>query len=171
MQYTVGIGECVVTCDATGTIVTHALGSCIAILVHDPVAKVGGMLHYMLPDSASDPDKGLNRPYLFADTGIPLLFNAAYQAGAQKRRIVVSAVGGAQILKESDTFNIGKRNELAMRKILWRAGVILNQEEVGGVIPRTVRLDIGTGRVSISSGREFRQLDEQKMLKGRANGL
>ena len=57
---------------------TYGLGSCIALAIHDPVASVGGLLHFMLPESSLNPRKAGENPYLFADTGIPLLFQAAY---------------------------------------------------------------------------------------------
>jgi chemotaxis protein CheD len=127
-------------------IATYALGSCIAVAIHDPVASVGGLLHFMLPESSMNPDKARLNPFLFADTGIPLLFHAAYELGADKRRLVVRAVGGAQMMDENGVFNIGKRNHLSMRKILWKAGVMLHGEEVGGTMSRTVRLEVATGR-------------------------
>jgi len=65
------------------------LGSCIAVAIYDAVAGVAGMLHFMLPESSIDPDRARERPYMFADTGIPRLFRAAYQRGAEKERIMV----------------------------------------------------------------------------------
>ena len=128
---------------------TYALGSCIAVAIHDPVAGVGGLLHYMLPESSLNPDKARESPYMFADTGVPRLFHAAYQLGAEKRRLVVRVAGGAQVMDENGVFNIGKRNHLALRKILWKAGVIVHAEEVGGTMSRTVRLEVASGRFFI----------------------
>jgi chemotaxis protein CheD len=156
--YTVGISDCVVSSNLDATLTTHALGSCIAVVIYDPVARVGGLLHYMLPDSSMDPAKAQQRPFMFADTGIPLLFHAAYQAGAVKERIKVTALGGAQAIQTGDAFNIGKRNHMVMRKILWKAGVMVHHEDVGGTAPRTARLEIGTGRVFVSFGREQREI-------------
>jgi chemotaxis protein CheD len=153
-QLVVGIGECKLSKDPADVLVTHALGSCIAILIHDPVAKVAGLLHYMLPEASLDPEKAARRPFAYADTGIPLLFQSAYQLGAVKSRIVVMAVGGAQMLDPNGTFNIGKLNHLAMRKIFWKAGVIVHKEEVGGMTSRTVRIDVGSGRVQLRTGGE-----------------
>jgi chemotaxis protein CheD len=137
--------------DPSGVIVTHALGSCIAVLVHDPVAMVAGLLHYMLPESILDRDKAQARPFVFADTGIPLLFQSAYQLGAMKSRMVVMAAGGAQMLNDNGTFNIGKRNQIAMRRIFWKAGVIVRREELGGNVSRTVSIEVATGRVWMRS--------------------
>ncbi len=67
----VGISDCKVTRDAESVLVTYALGSCIAVAMHDPVTKVSGLLHYMLPESAIDSKKAEQNPFMFADTGIP----------------------------------------------------------------------------------------------------
>jgi len=143
---TVGIGDCRVSNASASVLATYALGSCIAVAIHDPVAAVGGLLHFMLPESSLNPDKASRNPFMFADTGIPRLFHAAYELGAEKRRIVVRAVGGAQVMDENGVFNIGKRNHLALRKILWKAGLMIHGEEVGGTESRTVRLEVSTGR-------------------------
>lgn len=142
----VGMADCQVSKSLDHVLVTYALGSCIAVAIHDPVAGVGGMLHYMLPESAISPAKASENPYMFADTGIPLLFRRAYECGAEKRRLVVRIAGGAQVMDPEGVFNIGKRNCLALRKILWKAGVLVQGEEVGGNLSRTVRLEVGSGR-------------------------
>lgn len=159
-QVVVGIADCRVTRDTDSSIVTYALGSCIAVAVHDPVARVGGMLHLMLPESTLDRDKAEKNPYMFADTGIPLLLEKVYGEGADKRRIVVKVAGGAQVMDGAGVFNIGKRNCLAVRKVLWRAGVLIHAESVGGNEPRTVRLEVDSGRFWMrTGGGEERSLD------------
>jgi chemotaxis protein CheD len=168
----VGIGDCKVSKDPDDIIVTHALGSCIAVMVHDPVAKVAGLLHYMLPESSLDAGKAEARPYMFADTGIPLLFKNAYQLGAVKSRMVVMAAGGAQMLDPNGTFNIGQRNHTAMRKIFWKAGVIVHKEEIGGVNSRTVKIEVGSGRVQLrTSGEAERDMTANSKRKGASDGL
>jgi chemotaxis protein CheD len=148
----VGVADCRLSGAKDAVLVTYALGSCIAVLIHDPIAHVGGMVHYMLPTSGIDPAKAEKNPFLFADTGIPRLFQGSYQLGAEKHRLVVTAVGGAQVLDLQGTFNIGKQNHLALRKILWKAGVLVHAEDVGGTTSRTVRLEVGTGRVLVRRG-------------------
>jgi chemotaxis protein CheD len=160
----VGVGDCKVSKDIDSTIVTYALGSCIAVMIHDPVAKVGGMLHFMLPESEQHGNKAQSSPFMFADTGIPRLFRSAYELGADKKRLVVTAAGGAQIMDPQGTFNIGKRNHLAMRKILWKAGVMVHAESVGGGSSRTVRLEVATGRVLMRGGAQ----PEQELLPSKS---
>ena len=131
------------------TLVTHSLGSCIGLAVYDPVAKVGGMLHYMLPESQLNPEKAKTTPLMFADTGIPILFKSCYKLGAVKGRMIVKVAGGSQVMDESGIFNIGKRNYAALRKIFWRNKVIIDGEDVGGAVNRTMRLSIATGQLSL----------------------
>lgn len=137
---------------------TYGLGSCIALAAYDPVAGVGGLLHFMLPDSGIDPARGRNNPYMFADTGIPLLLSQVCQRGASKRRLVVHAVGGGQMADTGNIFDIGKRNCVATRKILGKQGVRLSGEVVGGDLSRTLRLEIGTGRLLLQEGGEQREI-------------
>ena len=127
-------------------LITYALGSCIAMTVYDPAAAVGGMLHYMLPDSSIDPARRSETPYKFADTGIPLMLSKVAELGGMKRRLVVRIAGGAQMMDSAGVFDIGKRNYQALRKILWKVGVLVHAEAVGGAVSRTVRLEIGSGR-------------------------
>jgi chemotaxis protein CheD len=149
---TVGMADCQVSADPAGLLITHALGSCIAVAIYDPGAGVAGLLHFMLPDSKTNQERAKEKPYMFADTGIPCLFHAAYASGADKRRLIVRLVGGAQVLDPNGVFNIGKRNHVACRRILWAAGVLVRGEQVGGTVSRTVRLEVASGRLLCSSG-------------------
>lgn len=154
MNITVDLAGMKVSDDPDVTLVTYSLGSCIGVAVYDTVAGVGGMLHYMLPESGMDARKAEGRPLMFADTGIPMLFKACYKLGAEKKRMAVKVAGGAQIMDPSEVFNIGKRNYAALRKILWRNNVMIDAEDVGGTSNRTMRLNIGTGELTLKiSGR------------------
>jgi chemotaxis protein CheD len=145
--------------DPDAVLVTYSLGSCIGVAVYDPVAKVGGLLHYMLPEASLDEEKARNNPFMFADSGIPLLFKTTYQLGAAKQRLRVVVVGGAQILDQKGFFNIGKRNHMALRKLFWKNKVMTDYEEVGGNVNRTIRLNIGTGDMLLKvSGQEEKKI-------------
>lgn len=147
----VGVGDMAVSKNPDDNIITHALGSCIGLTVYDPVAQIGGMLHYMLPDSSIDKEKATSKPCMFADTGIALLFMELGKLGANKKRLIVKAAGGSQIMDTKGVFNVGRRNALALRKNLWKSAVMIDAEDVGGTKPRTMRLAIATGSVSIAS--------------------
>ena len=132
--------------DPESVLVTYSLGSCIGVAVYDVAAKVGGLLHFMLPESSLDPSKAQKNPHMFADTGIPALFKATYALGAAKQRMKVVVAGGAQVLDQVGFFNIGKRNHMAVRKIFWKNNVMINYEDVGGNSNRTVKLTIRDGK-------------------------
>jgi chemotaxis protein CheD len=150
----VGIGELAVSDRPRDLIVTHALGSCIAVCIWDPTALVGGLLHLLLPDSRINAARAKDQPAAFADTGIPLLFQTAYRYGLQKSRCIVKIAGGAEVAGRGASFDIGKRNILATKSLLWRNGVLLTGEAVGGRTVRTVQFSLADGRLQITSGRE-----------------
>ncbi len=156
----VGVGDCLVSAEPDAELVTYALGSCIAVVVWDPAARVGGLLHFMLPDSSVDlRGQGQDHPYRYADTGTPRLFREAYQMGAEKRRLIVRLAGGAAVVEDNGLFSIGKRNYAALKKILWKAGVMVHGEDVGGNVSRTVRLELQSGRMFIrAAGQTEREL-------------
>ncbi len=151
MDRTVDIADCQVSADTNQTVVTYSLGSCIGVTIWDPVVGVGGMLHYMLPESTLSPEKAKACPAMFADTGIPLLFRLVYKLGAIKKRVIVKVAGGSQLLDDNGTFAIGKRNYVMLRKIFWKNGVLIDNEHVGGSLSRTLRLNIETGRVTLQT--------------------
>jgi chemotaxis protein CheD len=143
----VDIADCRLMADPAGELITYALGSCIGIAIHDPVAKVSGLLHVLLPDSRLQPEDAVRHPFKYADTGIPELFHRAYRLGAEKRRLQVYLIGGSTLSDQAGVFAVGAKNITAARKILWRAGVFLHAEATGGAVSRTVRLDARTGDV------------------------
>ncbi|MFC1523583.1 chemotaxis protein CheD [Thermodesulfobacteriota bacterium] len=149
MKIVVGISDMKVSSKPEDTIITYSLGSCIGLVVWDPVVKVGGMLHYMLPDSGLDKERAKQKPFMFADSGIPLLFKETYKYGAVKNRMIVQAVGGSQVMDTNGVFNIGKRNYMIMRKIFWKNKIMIAKEDIGGTVNRTISLDVGTGVVHL----------------------
>jgi len=149
MQVVVGVADMKVSNRQGEVLVTHALGSCIGVAIYDPAAKVGGILHFMLPDSNLDAGKAQDQPNMFADTGLPLLFRECYRLGAQKSRLRVKVAGGSQVLGNREFFQIGRRNYAALRKIFLKNNVLIDNEDVGGTKARTLFLEIATGNVWI----------------------
>ncbi|PKN68169.1 MAG: chemotaxis protein CheD [Deltaproteobacteria bacterium HGW-Deltaproteobacteria-15] len=146
MNIIVGVSDMKVSKEPDSVLVTYSLGSCIGVSIWDRVAHVGGMLHFMLPESSLDPEKAQVNPFMFADTGIPALFKAAYALGAKKQQMKVIVVGGAQVLDQQGFFNIGKRNHMAIRKIFWKNNVMVDYENVGGNTNRTLKLAVRDGK-------------------------
>jgi chemotaxis protein CheD len=156
---TVGMADMIISRDPGEHLVTYALGSCLGVSVHDPVVGVGGLLHVMLPSGALDPDRARRNPFMFVDTGVPELFRACYRAGAARERMVIKVAGasGGLMDQADDHFQVGRRNMLTLRKLLWKNGIILRAEDVGGhLTSRTMTLEIATGSVRIwANGRDL----------------
>lgn len=151
MKQIVGVADMKVSNNPEVSLITYSLGSCIGLVIYDPVVKVGGILHYMLPESSIDNEKASRKPFMFADTGIPRLFKTAYKFGAKKHRIKIYVAGGAKILDQKSFFNIGKRNYMALKKIFFKNEVMIDKQDVGGDINRTVRIEIATGDIFVKT--------------------
>lgn len=145
MRVIVGVSDMKASNDPETVLVTYSLGSCIGVAIYDAVAKVGGLLHYLLPESKLAPEKAIKNPYMFADTGIPALFKAVYELGAKKQRMKVIVAGGSQVMDQAGFFNIGKRNDIALRKMFHKNNVLIDYRDVGGIVNRTIKLEVKTG--------------------------
>jgi len=147
-----GIGDFDASNKQEDTIKTYALGSCVVVVMVDQKARIGGMIHVALPDSNINPAKAKQHPGYFADTGVPFLIREMQKRGykGKGRGLVVKIAGGANILDSNNTFSIGKRNVLAIKKILWGLGMGVVAEDVGGSFSRTVSVELRTGKMEIS---------------------
>jgi chemotaxis protein CheD len=117
-----------------------------------PGIRAAGMAHIALPSSSVNPEQSSIKPGYYADTGIPELLAQMNKLHIGKRsRLLVKLVGGANIMDPNNTFDIGKRNILAIKKILWenRLGVLV--EDTGEDISRNVRLYVDTGEVIVKN--------------------
>lgn len=150
MRHVVSVGDMKVGV-ADDLLVTHALGSCLGLMVYDPDVRVGGLLHAMLPLSKINPEKARANPFMFVDTGVPRLFHAVYELGGRKERLTVKAAGCGRPLSNNEMFKIGERNHIVLKKILWKNSVLLKSADVGGTASRTVHFQLTDGRIVISS--------------------
>ncbi len=148
----VGIGEWVVSADPSVSIKTFALGSCVAVIIYDTKLRIGGLIHVALPDSTIDAARAASQPGYFADRGLPIMIEEMKKLGAERSHIWVKLVGGASMLDPDNLFDIGKRNILAVKRILWRSSLGPLAEDTGGEISRTVSLNVGDGSTLVSSG-------------------
>jgi chemotaxis protein CheD len=133
-------------------LITVGLGSCVAIVLYDAVARVGGMAHVLLPSPALSRDDG--NPAKFPQTAVPRLLELMSQCGAFPRRLTGRLAGGASMfasLAAPGTIQMGDRNVVASRQALNQAGIPLTGEAVGGDYGRTVRLTVADGRLEVSS--------------------
>lgn len=151
----VDISEMRVSADPAQVLVTYSLGSCVGVTVYDPATGVGGLIHCMLPLSRIDPRKAAARPAMFVDTGLPALLQAVYDLGANQRRLLVKAAGGGSPLGPDEIFKIGQRNLAVLGKVLWKNGLDLRAQSVGGAQARTLALDLQSGRTIVrTDGKE-----------------
>ncbi len=86
---------------------------------------------------------------MFADLAVPLLFKEVYAKGGKKERLIVFVAGGAQVMDDRGFFNIGKRNYAVLRKMLWKNGIMIKAEHVGGKRSRTMTMSMETGKVHL----------------------
>jgi chemotaxis protein CheD len=150
-QIVVGVGDLAISANSNDTLITYALGSCIAVIAVEPNKHIAGLLHFMLPTSTIAPAKAKAMPGMFADTGVPALFHALYAAGCRKEDLTVKVTGGGSLLRTSDIFDIGKQNVEALGPMFKRAGVVVTAWDVGGTASRTVEIHAATGVVIIRS--------------------
>ena len=158
MKLIVDISDARVSADTKDELITYSLGSCIGAALYDPVAKIGGMLHCQLPNARSDREKAQKRPFMFADSGMDLLLKKMIRLGAVKKRLKVKLAGGAQMMNDAKVFQIGKRNYAAVRQYLWKNGMFIDAEDVGGGAPRNLQLAIADGSVLIKTRGQSKNL-------------
>lgn len=137
---------------ASDTLITLGLGSCVGIVLYDPISKVGGLAHIMLPDSTQI--KNNSNLAKFADTAIILLIKKMIQLGAIQSRIVAKLAGGAQMFdfkQTSEVMRIGYRNIITSQKILKDLSIPIIASDVGENYGRTIELHTDTGILTVKT--------------------
>jgi chemotaxis protein CheD len=137
---------------AAGMITTIGLGSCVAIVLHDAGARVGGLAHVLLPHESMSRDQ--SNPAKFPRTAVPLLLREMAELGANRTRIKAKIVGGAAMfanLVPAGGINIGERNIIAVREVLAELNVPIIAEDTGADYGRSVYLFVNDGRVEVRS--------------------
>jgi len=146
------VSDAKISRDPDAVLVTYSLGSCLGVSLYDPAAQIGGMIHFQLPESKMDPQRAEREPFMFCDSGMEILIDNMIHRGAAKSRIIVKTAGGAAMKAGPKGFDIGKRNILSLRKVLWKHGLFLKGQHVGGDLPRNFYLHINDGTVLIKAG-------------------
>ncbi|MFD2670079.1 chemotaxis protein CheD [Marinicrinis sediminis] len=138
---------------ATGSLRTTGLGSCVGLTLYDPVTKIAGMAHVMLPSASIAKEGNLNKAK-YADTAIPELIEQMVQAGAVQKRFEAKMAGGAQMFAfsgNSDMMRIGPRNVEMCTELLEKLRIPIKSEDTGGNYGRTIELSSDSGMLSIRS--------------------
>lgn len=142
-----GLGDLAVSAERGDTLVTTGLGSCVAVVVVD--RGVSGVAHIVVPH-APPAANAVPKVAYYAPTGVTALLSAARQLGARLGAgAQVALVGGAAVVDGLTSFDIGRRNLLAVRRALWMAGIAPSVEEVDGTDSRSVSVDAHTGEVRV----------------------
>ncbi|HWI51444.1 MAG TPA: chemotaxis protein CheD [Symbiobacteriaceae bacterium] len=157
----VGLGELKSGTRPDQVLVCYGLGSCIGLTLYDALARVGVMVHVVLPDSSLGRGQ-LLQPGKFGDTSVPAAIAEAVKLGAIRSRLVARIAGGARMLNvvgAGSKLDIGSRNCEAVKLQLQEHGLRLAADDTGGTYGRTLQLFVGTGRLLVSTvGRGEREL-------------
>ena len=148
--HVVGISEMKVMENSKDVLVTYSLGSCIGLSLFDPGKRIGGLLHCLMPLSCDDPDRARTNPCMFTDSGISALISCVLERGAQKKNLIAKVAGASKMLDHKNMFKIGEQNYAILRKTLWDNEIPIAAEDVGGTVPRTMRLYLSDGRTTVS---------------------
>lgn len=151
MRIDVGIGDFKYSGNPGDMLKTYGLGSCVALIVYSQSKKMAGMIHVALPEASVNEAKARLLPGYFADTGIPMVVDWIDKvSGGNRKAFTYRLYGGASILDENNRFDIGRRNALAIKRLLWRYGCGVLKEDLGGQASRTVSIDVTTGEVHVN---------------------
>jgi chemotaxis protein CheD len=154
----VGVADMRFSSEPDDVIITYSLGSCIGLTLYDSGKRIGGLVHCMLPLSKIDASKAAANPFMFIDSGVTAILQALFDLGAQRKTLVAKVAGGAQIMDDKGVFNIGERNNTVVRKMLWKNNILISGEEVGGSVPRTMSLNLATGKTVLKVAGEEREI-------------
>ena len=158
MKHVVGVSDMKVSANLEDVLVTYSLGSCIGLTLYDREARIGGMVHTMLPLARKNPERAKACPAMFTDSGVMALIQELLNLGASKQNLVARAAGGAAVMDENGTFKIGERNYTTLKKILWKNDILLSAEDIGGSQARTLSLYMEDGRTTVYADRTEREL-------------
>lgn len=152
-RLTVSISDMKISRKPSEMLITHSLGSCLGLSAWDPGAGVGGLIHCLLPKSAS-PD--VKNPFMYVNVGVPRMIRKMVSMGCTRETLIFKAAGCGRMLQIQNQFDTGAQNLAILEALFTKNGVRLAAKDVGGSIPRTMSLHIDSGLVIISSqGKEW----------------
>ena len=153
----IGMAEMVIS--KTPTTIITTVGSCIALCMYDPVIKIGGMVHIVLPNNLS-PSKEKEIKQKYAETAVMALFSALISEGADKERIRAKIAGGANMFLKlglkCEALDIGGNNAKMTKKKLAELHIPLIAEDIGGNHARRIKFDTDSGRMTVIIGEEVK---------------
>jgi chemotaxis protein CheD len=153
----VGSGQFAVSTDPDDMLITYGIAGSLGITAYDRLARVGGLVHALTPVTAMHAEEAQRWPARFVESGVVRMLEAIYARGARKDRLEIRAAGGART-GDSEWFAIGRRNVVALKKVLWQTGMLIRTHDVGGSVTRTLSLCIEDGRVEVATPTTLRAL-------------
>lgn len=141
----VAISDLIISDCENDVIATYSLGSCVGVTLYDPVRRIGGMIHCMLPVSSNNTEKANNNPYMFVDTGLVKMIQQLLDSGARLENLICKVAGAGNPMDDQGRFRIGERNYAVLKKILWKNNILIKGENVGGKTAKTMFLHIKNG--------------------------
>ena len=143
-------------------LIVTVLGSCVAACIRDRVSGVGGMNHFMLPDSGNDADSPLSASMRYGAYAMEVLINELLKAGARRENLEAKVFGGGNVLRGFTTINVGERNAQFVRSFLQTENIRIVAEDLNDVHPRKVYYFPRTGKVLV---KKLKQLNNYTLVK------
>jgi chemotaxis protein CheD len=146
-QINIKLADFAANSNPNDALIVYGIGSTLAVILYDEESKTGGIVHFMLPNSATGLQRTKDYLAMYADSGILQLVKSCVELGARKDALSARLAGGALMLGKGISQSISDGNLSAARNILSKMGIKVTAENTGGNHMRTVRLDISTGKV------------------------
>lgn len=144
-------------------VIVTVLGSCVSACIRDKTSGIGGMNHFMLPDSASaDRDSPVSASMRYGTYAMEVLINQLLRNGARRENLEAKIFGGGNVLESFTTLNVGDRNAVFVRKFLKEEGIRIMGEDLLDIYPRKVYYFPKTGRVLV---KKLKQLHNDTLAK------
>ncbi len=143
-------------------LIVTVLGSCVSACIRDRVSGVGGMNHFMLPDSGNDADSPLSASMRYGAYAMEVLINELLKAGARRENLEAKVFGGGNVLRGFTTINVGERNAQFVRSFLQTENIRIVAEDLNDVHPRKVYYFPRTGKVLV---KKLKQLNNYTLVK------
>lgn len=157
--------------------ITTVLGSCVSTCLWDPLARIGGMNHFMLPGDTASPDSPWAASARFGVYAMEVLINDMIRLGADRRRMVAKVFGGAQLLAGFDRLDVGAKNSEFVLEFLRVEGIRVAAQDLLDVCPRKVHFFIASGKVQVkrlsltpSESVQKREREYLRRLAGKGGG-
>ncbi len=157
--------------------ITTVLGSCVSTCLWDPVTRIGGMNHFMLPGDAAISNSPWAASARFGVYAMEVLINDMLRLGADRRRMVAKVFGGARLLAGFDRLDVGAKNSEFVLEFLRVEGIRVAAQDLLDVCPRKVHFVVDTGKVQVkrlgltpSDSVQKREREYLQRLAGKGGG-